>query len=132
MKQLTLENIKTVALDLKAKIKKNQIILINGNLGSGKTTLIKNMFENYNVKSPSFLYLLQYGENIFHMDAYNIKSQQHFLSFDIPHILENGCLIIEWGILVKDFIKDFECNVLEFEIIFKNDQRFIKEIKGSL
>lgn len=59
------------------KRKKIQFILLNGEIGSGKTTLVKqiaNVFhENEIVVSPTFNKMIIYN-NFIHIDAYNLKN----------------------------------------------------------
>ena len=80
-------------------------ILFQGNLGSGKTTLIKALVkslgsEDY-VSSPTFSLLNEYktedGETIYHMDLYRLKNEIEAFDMGLEEILENDSWkFIEW------------------------------------
>ena len=80
-------------------------ILFQGNLGSGKTTLIKALVkslgsEDY-VSSPTFSLLNEYktedGETIYHMDLYRLKNEIEAFDIGLEEILENDSWkFIEW------------------------------------
>jgi tRNA threonylcarbamoyl adenosine modification protein YjeE len=123
--QVNLENIDRIGDQIRKKLTKGMILSINGPLGVGKTTLIKSILKEYQVSSPSFLHMLFYGEDFAHIDAYMIKSQESFLTLDLNDILEQRCLIVEWGDLVKDAIQLFERQVLELELSMHNEERIL-------
>lgn len=101
---------------------KNYLILLNGNLASGKTTLIKKLFSQYSVTSPSFSIQNCYGNSIFHYDLYH----QSFLDIYNLGLLEefdkNGWHFIEWA--DDDFINFIlksNFNILKIKIEFVPD-----------
>ncbi|WP_442845666.1 tRNA (adenosine(37)-N6)-threonylcarbamoyltransferase complex ATPase subunit type 1 TsaE [Leeuwenhoekiella sp. H156] len=80
-------------------------ILFQGNLGSGKTTLIKALVKNLGsedyVSSPTFSLLNEYktedGETIYHMDLYRLKNEIEAFDMGLEEILENDSWkFIEW------------------------------------
>ena len=76
-----LNQLSAVSEDIKKNINKN-IVLISGEMGVGKTTLIKEILRSMNVidniSSPTFSIINEYNTNneelIYHMDLYRIKS----------------------------------------------------------
>lgn len=77
------------------------IVLLRGDLASGKTTLVKNYVKSLNiddlVTSPTFSIQTVYGENIFHYDVYN-KSLEEFISLGLLEEFEKeGTHFVEWG-----------------------------------
>ena len=87
-------------------------ILFYGELGSGKTYLVKrivaNLGINANVTSPSFSIVNQYeGEIlIYHIDLYRIKNKQDVINTGFEDILNSGAIIfIEWPQIVEDEFK---------------------------
>src|ERR1700722_4422987 len=69
--------------------KKNSIFCFFGDLGAGKTTLIKGIVEGAtgvaasNVSSPTFVYLNIYSSpkmSLYHFDLYRLKNEREFLS----------------------------------------------------
>ncbi len=81
---LDLSNISIFVDELK-KILKNRdcIVILRGDLASGKTTLVKHFVESLGIEdvvnSPTFSLQVLYGEDIFHYDLYN-KTLEEFIS----------------------------------------------------
>jgi len=80
---------------------------ISGELGAGKTTLVKGIISSLGVEdvvtSPSYNIVRQYsvGElSIFHADCYRLNSFQEFLDLDLPIGQEGNVILIEWGNLL--------------------------------
>jgi tRNA threonylcarbamoyladenosine biosynthesis protein TsaE len=81
--------------------KDESIILLRGDLASGKTTLVKEYVKFLNiddlVTSPTFSIQTIYGENIFHYDVYN-KTLEEFISMGLLEEFEKkGIHLVEWG-----------------------------------
>lgn len=89
--------------DIAALIKKNDIVFINGQMGSGKTTLtaciLKNLGVSDRVSSPTYALAHSYQSHhysiIHHLDCYRIKDGQGFYDLDLDFYLNETC-IIEW------------------------------------
>ena len=121
---LSLENLNILIKEILNILEnKNYIILLNGDLASGKTTLIKNIFSNYSVTSPTFTIQNCYENNIFHYDFYH----QSFLDIYNLGLLEEfdkkGWHFIEWADnnLIKFLLKS-NFNILNIEIEFLFDK----------
>lgn len=77
------------------------IILLEGDLASGKTTFVKN-FVNYleindSVTSPTFTIQNIYGTKIFHYDIYQ-KTINQFIQLGLFEMLsDSGYHLVEWG-----------------------------------
>jgi tRNA threonylcarbamoyladenosine biosynthesis protein TsaE len=99
---LSLNDINKLINHLKTTLdKKNKVILLQGDLASGKTTLVKEYVKALNidevVTSPTFSLQTIYNNNIFHYDIYN-KSINDFISLGLLEELEkDGLHFIEWG-----------------------------------
>ncbi|NPA73548.1 MAG: tRNA (adenosine(37)-N6)-threonylcarbamoyltransferase complex ATPase subunit type 1 TsaE [Epsilonproteobacteria bacterium] len=87
-------------------VKKNidtshSIVLLQGDLASGKTTFVKRFVESFGLKdavtSPTFSLQSVYGDKIYHYDIYN-KSLEEFLSLGLLEEFEKeGIHLVEWG-----------------------------------
>ena len=97
-------------------IKQKNIVLFSGPIGSGKTTLIKNVMHNLgfneHVSSPTFSVINEYEISyklIYHMDLYRIKQKEELYEIGFEEYLRNGNLcLIEWPeIAIKMIDKDF-------------------------
>ncbi len=127
-----LNELKRTSRDLKKKINHN-IILICGEMGAGKTTLIKELLSLMsvidNVSSPTFSIINEYStdkdEIIYHMDLYRIKDISELDGIGFFEYLESGkTCIIEWGEMIEELI-DSEYN--KFTITKDHNFRILKK-----
>ena len=102
--KFTLDDIEDVAKSLINEINGVNIILLKGELGTGKTTLIKSILKNLgieeNITSPTFSIVNQYSTSnllINHFDLYRIKSLKELDVIGFEEYLDNeGITFIEW------------------------------------
>ena len=102
--KFTLDEIEDVAKSLINKINGVNIILLKGELGTGKTTLIKSILKNLgieeNITSPTFSIVNQYSTSnllINHFDLYRVKSLKELDVIGFDEYLDNkGISFIEW------------------------------------
>jgi tRNA threonylcarbamoyladenosine biosynthesis protein TsaE len=91
-----------IALHLQEIIQnKNIVVLLRGDLASGKTTFVKSFVATIGcddlVTSPTFSLQSCYGKNIFHYDVYN-KTLGEFISLGMVEEFEKeGIHFVEWG-----------------------------------
>jgi tRNA threonylcarbamoyladenosine biosynthesis protein TsaE len=102
----SLEDTKEIGLQLAQKLKNKDVVAFFGDLGSGKTTLIKTIASNISgtkegdICSPTFNYLNIYPGSIevYHFDLYRIKDKEHFLNMGFDEYLaKDGICLIEWA-----------------------------------
>jgi tRNA threonylcarbamoyladenosine biosynthesis protein TsaE len=90
-----------------------KILLFNGEMGAGKTTLIKEVVKQLGVKeiasSPTFSLVNEYQidnkETIYHFDFYRIDSEEE--AFDIgieDYLYSDAWCFIEWGNKVENLL----------------------------
>ncbi len=112
----TLDTIHVISDHIKDLINNYTIFLFEGDMGSGKTTLIKQIVKDIgiseNVKSPTFSLVNEYIENdliIFHFDLYRINSENELDSIGFYEYLDSGKLcFIEWpNIATQNIYKDY-------------------------
>lgn len=97
---LSLDEIDVVVQDVAKKFS-NGVIVLRGDLASGKTTFVKKMVKFLGVEeevtSPTFSLQHCYGDKIFHYDIYN-HGLEHFISLGMLEELErDGLHFVEWG-----------------------------------
>lgn len=81
-----------------------KIFLLEGDLGSGKTTFVKGFVEalkcKEDVTSPTFTIVQEYDcrKKIYHIDLYRLHSISEIIDIGIDDYLESGeYVFIEWG-----------------------------------
>ena len=113
----------------------HKIILISGEMGAGKTTLIKQILIGLNVidniSSPTFSIINEYKTKstdlIYHMDLYRINKIEELEEIGFFEYLESGNLcFIEWGDIIEDIIGE---NYNKFKLTESDNLRIIEKIK---
>lgn len=129
-----INQLKEVSTNIKKNINTN-IVLISGEMGVGKTTLIKEIFLSMNVidnvSSPTFSIINEYRTNqnkvVYHMDLYRLKNISEIEDIGLFEYLESGNLcIIEWGDIIEKLI---DSKYDKFIISKQNELRIIEKIK---
>jgi tRNA threonylcarbamoyladenosine biosynthesis protein TsaE len=99
----------TIALgrELAALLAPPKLVLLRGDLGAGKTTLVKGIAQGFqaasaeDVTSPTFTLIHEYrgpAAIVYHIDLYRIDAQRELDTLAIDDLMsENGILLIEWG-----------------------------------
>lgn len=124
----SIQDTKELAETLTSSFKKGDIIILTGNLGAGKTFLVKKFAECFNINStssPSFSIVNEYCNsevNIKHFDFYRIKDIEELYNIGIEEYLSDNESIkfIEWGNLFKEVLPK---NYYEISIFVENDKR---------
>ena len=82
-----------------------KVIRIDGDMGTGKTTLISSLCKSLGVKetisSPTFSLVNTYhigNEKIYHFDFYRLKNENEAIDFGLEEYLESGNIcFMEWA-----------------------------------
>ena len=107
----SLEKTADFAASISEIISKGDVIVLNGDLGTGKTTLVKYICSNYDihdVSSPSFSIVNEYlgNEKIYHFDFYRLKKLEELYDLGFEEYLsdESAIIFIEWGNLMQEIL----------------------------
>lgn len=100
----------TIALgrELAPKLSEMRMVILHGDLGAGKTTLVKGIAEGVNaasqddVTSPTFTLIHEYRGpevTVYHVDLYRIETERELATLGLDETLaEAGNLVLlEWG-----------------------------------
>jgi len=99
----------TIALGRKlaAMLAPPKLVLLRGELGAGKTTLVKGVAEGFhaasadNVTSPTFTLVHEYHGpevSVYHIDLYRVDTPRQLETLGLDDLIaENSVLLVEWG-----------------------------------
>ncbi len=129
--QLTAKNNKEmekIGQELAGRLKGGDILCLEGNLGAGKTTLVKGLARGFNIKdnitSPTFALMNIYNirttclpagrrnntniRNLIHIDTYRLKNEEELLDIGAEDYLgkPDTICVIEWPEKIKGLLKN--------------------------
>jgi len=109
-----------------------KLVLLRGELGAGKTTLVKGIAEGFHaaseedVTSPTFTLVHEYrapGVNLYHIDLYRVDTPRELETLGLDDLVaENSVLLIEWGEKFARFARDRDVEIA-LETVGPNDRR---------
>ena len=116
----SVEQMHQLGAKIGAKLKSGDVVVLTGELGSGKTTLTQGVgsaFGVASVTSPTFVISrIHKGEpNFIHIDAYRLigSDLNAFTDLDFESYLKNSVFVIEWG---SEFVNTLTDQFLEIII----------------
>jgi tRNA threonylcarbamoyladenosine biosynthesis protein TsaE len=99
------------ANNLASLLKNGDIIVLSGDLGSGKTKFTQGILKHFGledeISSPTFTIVNEYHKdetNIYHFDVYRLTDSDEFYAIGGDEYLNNGICIIEWGEIIEDIL----------------------------
>lgn len=110
-KSSSVEDTKKIALFFAKKFIKYRdkaVVLLNGELSSGKTTFVRYVLNGLGIDdkefegSPTFTIINEYKNNIFHIDLYRLKAKDDLENIGLFELLDKkGIFLIEWPQLLE-------------------------------
>lgn len=113
MKVVTNSEFETIELGktIGAELQKGMVIILTGDLGSGKTKLTEGILTYFGleneISSPTFTIVNEYNTpkfDIYHFDVYRLEDSDEFYAIGGDEYFEKGVCIIEWGELISDVL----------------------------
>jgi len=103
---------RALAGKLAASFLPGDVIVLQGQLGSGKTVFVKGLaaelgLDEKSVSSPSYTFVNEYpGEKpLYHLDLYRLKDPAELREIGWDEYLgRNGLVVVEWGEKAKTFL----------------------------
>ena len=109
-----------------------KLVLLRGDLGAGKTTLIKGIAAGFqaaseeDVTSPTFTLVHEYRGpqvSLYHIDLYRVDTPRQLETLGLDDLFaENSVLLIEWGEKFARFVRDRDVEIT-LERVGENDRK---------
>ena len=109
-----------------------KLVLLRGDLGAGKTTLVKGIAAAFeaaaeeDVTSPTFTLVHEYRgptANLYHIDLYRVDTARELETLGLDDLVaENSVLLIEWGDKFARFARERDVEIA-LETLGQNDRR---------
>jgi tRNA threonylcarbamoyladenosine biosynthesis protein TsaE len=98
-----------------------KLVLLRGDLGAGKTTLVKGIAAAFDaaaeedVTSPTFTLIHEYrgrSANLYHIDLYRIDTPRELETLGLDDLrLDNSILLIEWGEKFPQLVRERDVEI---------------------
>ena len=102
-----------LAFNLASKLHIGNVVVLTGDLGSGKTKFVEGFLKYFNldkeISSPTFTIVNEYRNNdinIYHFDVYRLSDSDEFYAIGGEEYFSTGICLIEWGEIIKDVLPD--------------------------
>jgi tRNA threonylcarbamoyladenosine biosynthesis protein TsaE len=124
----------TIALgrELASKLAPPKLVVLRGDLGAGKTTLVKGIAEGFHaaseedVTSPTFTLIHEYrgpSATVYHIDLYRVDTQRELETLGLDDLMnEDSILLIEWGEKFARFERERDVDIA-LERVSENERR---------
>ena len=108
------------------------LVLLRGELGAGKTTLVKGIAEGFDaaraddVTSPTFTLVHEYRgprATLYHIDLYRVDTERELATLGLDDLIApNSILLVEWGEKFPQFVQGRDVEVV-VERVGEDDRR---------
>lgn len=113
---------KEIAAGIASTLKVGDVVLLDGDLGAGKTHFVKGVAAYFNytgtVTSPTFNIANFYEMDevtLLHIDLYRIESIEEFDDLGLFEYFANSITFIEWSVKIKEYLEEEACLSLVIE-----------------
>lgn len=112
----------TIAETIANLLQRGDVLTLDGNLGTGKTTFTKGLAKGLQIKravtSPTFTIVKEYTGilPLYHMDAYRLENSNEDIGFD-EYFYGNGICVVEWAQFIEEYLPE---NRLQITLTFLN------------
>ena len=102
------EETKLIGRKFAKDLKKGDVIVLTGDLGSGKTKFTEGVLQFFGleneISSPTFNIVNEYVKedvNVYHFDVYRLEDEDEFYAIGGEEYFEKGICLIEWGEMIE-------------------------------
>ena len=102
------EETKLIGRKFAEGLKKGDVIVLTGDLGSGKTKFTEGVLQFFGleneISSPTFNIVNEYVNrdvNVYHFDVYRLEDEDEFYAIGGEEYFEKGICLVEWGEMIE-------------------------------
>ncbi len=102
------EETKLIGRKFAKDLKKGDVIVLTGDLGSGKTKFTEGVLQFFGleneISSPTFNIVNEYVNrdvNVYHFDVYRLEDEDEFYAIGGEEYFEKGICLVEWGEMIE-------------------------------
>lgn len=128
----TFQELEIATKHIASLLKPGDILALQGNLGTGKTTFTKLLGRilgiHDDITSPTFTIIQEYRwkeRKLYHLDLYRIKDEKELDTLQVLELLHthDDLMIIEWPEIVENWLPK---HTKKLEFLLENNQRTLK------
>ena len=104
---------KNIAKNIASKLENTAVIVLNGELGAGKTKFTEGFLSYFGleneISSPTFTIVNEYKNekaSIYHFDVYRLADIDEFYAIGGEEYFSKGICIIEWGEIIREALPE--------------------------
>ena len=135
----SLEITDSVAREIASNLFPGAIILLWGNMGTGKTTFAKSLCAGLGILpetviSPTYTMVNIYSGKweILHVDLFRLTTSEQLDDFDSADLFaEKGITLVEWPEFISEFLTDEPVLNLHFKTISENKRQLIMKSEST-
>lgn len=132
------EETKAIGYNLASKLNIGDVVILSGDLGSGKTKFTEGFLSFFNleneISSPTFTIVNEYLKNdisIYHFDVYRLNDIDEFYAIGGQEYFDNGICLIEWGELIEPILQKYIKITISKDDDDLNKRYITIELKGE-
>lgn len=118
-----------IAYEFAKTLKQNSVVLLNGDLGAGKTVFTKGVAKALDIDdeivSPTYAYMNDYYGKLYHYDCYRLKSGEDAEGLGLSdYFYAGGICVIEWSQNISSILP-CDCITVTINKISENQREII-------
>lgn len=154
------EQTRRAGMRLGAMLRPGDLICLNGDLGSGKTTFVQGVSAGWGsldpVSSPTFVLVNVYRrsngtpagktgplktgypkpalekavQRLYHLDAYRLSGAEEAEALDLDNLLESGPMVVEWADRIRNALPE-ECLTIGMRYVDEEQRDLVLTAHGT-
>ncbi len=121
------EETEEVAFNYAKNLKAGDVVLLDGDMGVGKTVFAKGVAKALGITepilSPTYAYMNDYDGKLYHYDCYRLSSGEDALSLGLTdYFYQKGICLIEWSQNIADVLPK-NCKKVKIERVSETERK---------